>query len=90
MARQALAMKRDRREASILPHPNLGRQATVFDDADVVALLRAAIQHEGSQFAFARNYGVNRSYLNMVLNGKKSPGSSVTKALGLRIVFVAD
>jgi hypothetical protein len=44
----------------------------VFDDADVVALLRAAIQHEGSQFAFARNYGVNRSYLNMVLN-KKEP-----------------
>ena len=83
-------MKRGRRGASALPHPNLGRQATVFDDADVVALLRAAIQHEGSQFAFARNYGVNRSYLNMVLNGKKSPGSSVTKALGLRIVFVAD
>ena len=83
-------MKRNRRKASVFPHPNLGRQALVFDDADVVALLRAAIRHEGSQFAFARHYGVNRSYLNVVLNGKKSPGSSVTKALGLRMVLVAD
>jgi DNA-binding phage protein len=67
----------------------LGTSARVFDDNDIVQLLRAAIEREGNQVAFAKRHGINRSYLNMVLNGRRSPGSSVAKALGLRVVFVA-
>jgi DNA-binding transcriptional regulator YdaS (Cro superfamily) len=53
-------------------------------------LLRAAIEREGSQIGFAKRYGVNRAYLNMVLSGKRPVGSSVVKALGLRKVYVVE
>lgn len=65
-----------------------GTNALVFDDDDVVHLLRAAIEREGSQIAFAKRYGINRAYLNMVLSGKRPVGSTVVKALGLRKVYV--
>ena len=68
----------------------LGRKALVFDDDDVVHLLRAAIEREGSQMAFAKRYGVNRTYLNMVLNGKRHLSGRLVKALGLRKVYVAE
>jgi hypothetical protein len=55
---------------------------------DVVHLLRAAIEREGSQIAFAKRYGINRAYLNMVLSGKRPVGSAVVKAPGLRKVYV--
>jgi hypothetical protein len=68
----------------------LGRNVLAFDDDDVVHLLRAAIKREGSQVAFAKRYGVNRSYLNLVLSGKRSISQTVTKALGLRRVYIAE
>jgi hypothetical protein len=67
-----------------------GTNTLVFDDDDVVHLLRAAIEREGSQIGFAKRYGVNRAYLNMVLSGKRPVGSSVVKALGLRKVYVVE
>jgi hypothetical protein len=54
----------------------LGRSALVFDDDDVVHLLRAAVEREGSQIAFAKHYGINRTYLNMVLSGKRPVGDA--------------
>jgi hypothetical protein len=69
---------------------SLGRKAVVFEDDAVVHLLRAAIEREGSQTAFAKGSGVNRSYINEVLNGKRHAGGRVLKALGLRKVYVVE
>ena len=51
---------------------NLGRREVVFDEDDVVHLLRAAVECEGSQVAFAKRHGLDRVLVNMILNGKKS------------------
>jgi molybdenum-dependent DNA-binding transcriptional regulator ModE len=40
----------------------------VLDDKDVVLLLKAAIEQEGSISAFARGHGIQRPYLSHVLN----------------------
>jgi hypothetical protein len=69
---------------------NLGRQAHVFDDDDALILLKAALEREGSQAAFANRVGVHRSYISMVLNDKQdmSHANAIVKALGLRKVYV--
>ena len=36
-----------------VPFAEIGRQAVIFDKDDVVRLLRAAVEREGSQTAFA-------------------------------------
>jgi hypothetical protein len=66
----------------------LGSQSLIFDDDEVIQLLRAAVEREGNQDAFARRYGIHRSYLNMILNGKRhASGIVILKALGLRKVY---
>jgi transcriptional regulator with XRE-family HTH domain len=69
----------------------LGRQAHVFDDEDALVLLKAALERDGSQAAFANRVGVHRSYISMVLNGRQdmSHANAIVKALGLRKVYVA-
>jgi hypothetical protein len=62
----------------------------VFDDDDVVNLLRTAIKHEGSQIAFAKHHGINRTYLNMVLSGKRPVGDAIAGTLGLHKVYVGS
>ena len=59
----------------------------VLEDEAVVDLLKAAIEREGSQTAFAKHHSVNRTYLNMVLNGKKPVGDAIAEALGLHKVW---
>jgi hypothetical protein len=66
----------------------LGRSARVFDDDDVVRLLKAAVEQTGSQRLFAKRYGVDRANLNAVLHGKKRAIGSAAKMLGLRKVYV--
>jgi DNA-binding phage protein len=73
-----------------MAEPHLGRHAIVFHDDEVVQLLRAAVEREGNQIAFARRHGLSRAHLNMILNGKRSVTEKVTKALGLRMVYVAE
>jgi hypothetical protein len=68
----------------------LGRSVLAFDDDEVLVLLRAAIQREGGQVAFAKHHRVNRTYLNMVLNGKRPIGDAVAEALGLRRIYVVQ
>lgn len=58
--------------------------------SDVVDLLRTAIEREGSQSAFAEHHHINRTYLNMVLSGKRPVGDSVAEALGLRKAYVVS
>ena len=69
---------------------DLGRHALTFDDDEVVQLLRAAVEREGSQVAFAGRHGLDRVHLNMILKGKRSVTEKITKTLGLRKVYVAD
>jgi len=83
-------MAKRNHSSTVLNPSNLGFHALVFDDKDVVGLLRAATEREGSQIAFAKRYGINRAHLNMVLNGKRPVGDAIAEALGLRKVYVAE
>jgi DNA-binding transcriptional regulator YdaS (Cro superfamily) len=65
----------------------LGIHSLIFDDDEVIQLLRAAIEREGTQDAFARRYGIDRTHLNQILSGKKSVNRVVESALGLRRVY---
>jgi hypothetical protein len=73
-------------KSSVLIGSNLGRRKLVFEEDDVVRLLGA----EGSQVAFARRHGVDRVFLNMVLNGKRPASGAIAKALGLHKVYAAE
>jgi hypothetical protein len=66
----------------------LARTALVFDDNDVVDLVRNAIEREGGQSAFARRHGINRSQLNMILTGRRTVGAAIAELVGLRKAYV--
>jgi hypothetical protein len=65
----------------------LGSYSLIFDDDEVIQLLRAAVEREGNQIAFARRHGIERAGVNMILNGKRPVSSAVVKTLGLRKVY---
>jgi hypothetical protein len=69
---------------------DLGSDARIFDDGEVIQLLIAAIEQEGNQMAFAKRHGINRTLLNEVANRKRPASGSILKALGLRKVYVLD
>jgi len=79
-----------RNKSSVLIASNLGRRALVFDEDEVVRLLRAAVEREGGQSAFAKRHGMDRSRVNRTLNGKLPVSGSIAKALRLRKVYVAE
>jgi hypothetical protein len=62
----------------------------VLNDDDVVDFLKAAVKREGSQSAFAKRYGVNRTELNSILKGKRRISAPLAKTLGLRRVYVVE
>ena len=66
-----------------------GRQATIFDTDDLIRLLRAAVEREGSQTAFARRYGIERTRINVILSGQRPVTKSVANVLGLRRTYTA-
>jgi DNA-binding transcriptional regulator YdaS (Cro superfamily) len=78
------AMMGDRKAIS-----NLGRRKRAFDEDEVLCMLRAAVEREGSQKAFAKRHGLNRSNLNLVLSGKRPVTDSVARTLGLCRLYVA-
>jgi len=65
----------------------LGGYARIFDDNDVLKLLHARVKSAGGQIAFSKQTGVERSHLNMVLNGRRPLSPSILDALNLRIVY---
>ena len=65
----------------------IGRQAVIFDDNDVIRLLRAAVEREGSQTAFAKRHGIERTRINAILSDKRPITESVANALGLRRTY---
>ena len=83
-------MRRSKSLAEVSTGSNLGFDAHVFDNDDVVRLLAAAVESEGSQIAFAKNHGINRAYLNMVFNRKRPVSDSIAGAVGLRKVYIAQ
>jgi hypothetical protein len=51
----------------LLASGNVGNRALILDDKDVVLLLRAAIEQEGSISAFARRNGLGRDLSAVLL-----------------------
>jgi DNA-binding phage protein len=78
---------RPRGAISLADETQLGSHSLIFNDDEVVHLLRAAVERAGTQGAFARRHGLERTYLNQILNGKKRPTSAVLNAIGLRKVY---
>ena len=85
-----MAFRTNDKLTTIALSEGLGCVELVLDDDDVLDLLRTAIQHEGSQIAFAKRYGINRTFLNMVLKGKRPVCAAITEALGLNRGYVVS
>jgi hypothetical protein len=47
------------KSGAVMVATDLGFHALVFDERDVARLLRAAVEREGGQSAFAKHHGVN-------------------------------
>lgn len=69
---------------------NSGRRAFAYNDEDVVRLLRAAVEREGGQTAFAKRHRLDRTRINRILNGKLEVHGPIAKVLGLRKVYIAE
>jgi hypothetical protein len=66
----------------------IGRLAVVFDEDDLIRLLRAAVEREGGQTAFAKRY--DRTRVNRILSRQLRASEAIAKALGLRRAYIAD
>ena len=89
MAKRTTSVRR-KGSVELARETNLGSHLLVFNDDEVIQLLRAAVEREGNQIAFARRHGVERTGLNMILNGKRPASNAVVKALGLRKVYTPE
>lgn len=62
----------------------------VFRDDGVLDLLREEVSKAGGQVAWSKKTGVNRSHLNLTLNGRRALTESIIAALQLRVVYVRN
>jgi DNA-binding phage protein len=62
----------------------------VLEQKQIVDLLRADVIRAGSQEAWARMAGVQRTEVSKTITGKRSPSKPIIRALGLRVVVVKD
>jgi hypothetical protein len=83
-------MSHEQTSACVGVKPTRKGHGRVLNDDDVVHLLKAAVEREGGQTAFANHHGFDRVMLNMILNGKRPVSGPLVKALGLRKVYVAE
>jgi hypothetical protein len=70
--------------------PGRMRRVRILERKDIVEVLRIQIEKAGSQAAWARKTGINRTYTVSVLHGYRQPPPSMIRALGLRTVAVSD
>jgi hypothetical protein len=66
-----------------------GRPGIIFDEEDVIRLLRVEIEKDGSQAAWARRCRIERPSVNAMLAGRIPVSRTVADALGLRRVYTA-
>jgi len=66
---------------------DLGRPGIIFDEDDVIRLLRVAIERDGSQSAWARRCRIERASVNAMLSRRIPVSKSVVDALGLRRTY---
>ncbi|APX86009.1 hypothetical protein BV511_15660 [Methylorubrum extorquens] len=76
--------------SSCAPTPEAPPPPRVVTDADVVAMLRAAVAQAGSQRAFVKAVGVNEGDLSSTLRGRRPPSPALRRAVGVetRLVHV--
>jgi DNA-binding transcriptional regulator YdaS (Cro superfamily) len=55
----------------------------LLDGVGVFNRLQAACKAAGGQAAWAARHGLSASYVSDVLNGRRDPGESILRALGL-------
>jgi hypothetical protein len=85
-----MARSHGKAQSAALFGSGLGRHGLMFDEDEVIQLLRAAVEREGGQVAFARRHGLERTYVNMALHGRARIRDALAKALGLRKAYVAE
>jgi hypothetical protein len=68
---------------------DFGRPGIIFDEENVVRLLRAAVERDGSQAAWARRCRIERANVNAMLSRKIPISKTVANALGLRRTYTA-
>jgi hypothetical protein len=66
-----------------------GRRGVIFEEEDVLRLLRVAIKKDGSQSAWARRHNIERASVNAMLSGRIPISKTVADALGLRRAYTA-
>lgn len=66
-----------------------GRPGVIFDEEDVIRLLRVEIEKDGSQAAWARRFQIERPSVNAMLARRIPVSKTVADALGLRPTFTA-
>ena len=64
-----------------------GRPGVIFEEEDLMRLLRAEIEKDGSQAAWARRRGIQRPSLNAMLSGRIPVSKTVADAIGLRRTY---
>lgn len=55
----------------------------MLTEAEVVEMLREAVDKAGSQTAFCRESGLSTTYVSEILAGKMQPGEKLARALGI-------
>ena len=72
----------------VMPNRNAKRtrQRQLLSAEDVIRILHAEIEKAGSQTAWARRTGANRSSLNLALTGRQPVTRNLLDALGLERV----
>ena len=61
----------------------------LLERKDIVKLLWIEVEKAGSQTAWAKKNGIDRSHVNKVLHHAKPPTGNIILALGLRTVVIS-
>jgi DNA-binding phage protein len=62
----------------------------ILQQKHIVQLLRSEVEKAGGQRAWAKKHGIHRTRVNKILHKALPPSGSIIRALGLRIIVVAD
>jgi DNA-binding phage protein len=61
----------------------------LFDEKEVLQLLRSEVERAGGQSAWARKSRFDRPMLNKILSGRLSPTKKIIDLLNLCLVYVS-